>query len=50
MNEETGITVLGALGIIAAVVLAVVLIRHLLNQQNPGPPQLGQSGQPIRPE
>jgi predicted PurR-regulated permease PerM len=37
MSEETGITVLGALGIIAAVVLTVLLIRHLLNQQNPGP-------------
>ena len=48
MNEETGITVLGALGIIAAVVLAVVLIRHVLNQQNPGP-QPGQSQEPIKP-
>ena len=38
MSEETGITVLGALGIVAAVILAVVLIRHVLNQQNPEPP------------
>lgn len=37
MKEKMGITVLGALGIIAAVVLAVVLIRNVLNQQNPGP-------------
>ena len=38
MSEERRITILGALGIIAAVVLAVVLIRHVLKQQNPGPP------------
>ena len=38
MNDEMGITVLGALGIIAAVLLAVVLICHVLNRQNPGPP------------
>ena len=37
MSEETGITVLGALGIIAAVVLAILVIRHLFGQQNPGP-------------
>jgi len=48
MNEEMGITVLGALGIIAAVVVTVLLIRHLLNQQNPGP-QPGQSQDPIKP-
>ena len=48
MNEEMGITVLGALGIIAAVVVTVLLIRHLFNQQNPGP-QPGQSEDPIKP-
>lgn len=48
MNEETGITVLGALGIIAAVVLAVLIIRHLFGPQNPGP-QPGQSHEPIKP-
>jgi flagellar basal body-associated protein FliL len=37
MNEETGITILGALGIVAAVVLAGVLIWHLQKQQKPGP-------------
>jgi heme A synthase len=37
MKEETGITVLGALGIIAAVVLAGLLIWHLQKQQKPGP-------------
>jgi len=49
MNDETGITVLGALGIVAAVVLAILVIRHLFGQQNPGP-QPGQSQQPIQPE
>lgn len=37
MNEETGITVVGALVIIAAVVLAGLLIWHLQKQQTPGP-------------
>ncbi len=37
MNEETGITLVGALGIIAAVVLASLLIWHLQRQQKPGP-------------
>jgi len=45
MSEEIGITVLGALGIIAAVVVTVLLIRHLLNQQNPGP-QPGSAQEP----
>jgi len=50
MSEQTGITVLGALGIIAVVVLAILLIRNLLNRQNPGP-QSGQSQEPeIKPE
>jgi len=49
MNDETGITVLGALGIIAAVVLAILVIRHLFGQHNPGP-QPGQSQQPLQPE
>ena len=48
MKEERGITVLGALGIIAVVVLAVLVIRHLFDQQNPGP-QPGQSQEPIKP-
>jgi len=48
MNEEMGITVLGALGIIAVVVLAGLLIWHLHNQQNRGP-QSGQSQEPIKP-
>lgn len=48
MSEETGITVLGALGIMAAVVLAVLLIWHLTNQENRGP-QPGQSQDPIKP-
>lgn len=37
MNEETGITVVGALVIIAAVVLAGLLTWHLQKQQKPGP-------------
>lgn len=37
MKEEMGITVLGALGIIAAVVLAGLLIWYLQKQQKPGP-------------
>ena len=37
MNEETGITLVGALGIVAAVVLAILLVRNLLNRQNFGP-------------
>jgi len=37
MNEETGITLVGALGIVAAVILAIFLVRSLLNRQNPGP-------------
>ena len=49
MKEEMGITVLGALGIIAAVVLAILVISHLFGQQNPGP-QPGQSQNPIKPE
>lgn len=49
MSEETRITVLGALGIIAAVVLAILVIRHLFGEQNPGP-QPGQSEQPSQPE
>jgi len=48
MKEEIGITVLGALGIIAVVVLAGLLICHLQKQQNPGP-QSGQSQDPIKP-
>jgi len=37
MNEETGITLVGILGIVAAVVLAILLVRNLLNRQNPRP-------------
>ncbi|MHB8486158.1 MAG: hypothetical protein ACYDCM_10590 [Candidatus Acidiferrales bacterium] len=37
MSEETGITVLGVLGIIAVVVLTGLLIWHLQKQQKPGP-------------
>jgi len=37
MSEERRITVLGALGIIAAVILAGLLIWHLQKQQKPGP-------------
>ncbi|HEV2299673.1 MAG TPA: hypothetical protein VGR72_14295 [Candidatus Acidoferrales bacterium] len=37
MNEETGITVVGAIGIVAVVALALLLIRHLASQQNRGP-------------
>lgn len=37
MNEETGITLVGALGIAAAVVLAILLVRNWLNRQNPRP-------------
>ena len=37
MKEETGITVLGVVGIIAAVILAGLLIWHLQKQQKPGP-------------
>ena len=48
MSEETGITVLGALGIIAAVVLAGLLIWHWQKQQNPGL-ESGQSQEPIKP-
>jgi hypothetical protein len=48
MNEETGITLVGALGITAAVVLAGLLIWHLHNQQNRGL-QPGQSQNPIKP-
>jgi heme A synthase len=49
MSEETGITVLGALGIIAAVVLAGLLIWHLQKQQKPGP-QAGPLQEPSSPE
>jgi flagellar basal body-associated protein FliL len=48
MKEEMGITVLGALGIIAAVVLAGLLIWHLQKQQKPGP-QSGQAQEPNKP-
>lgn len=36
MKEETGITVVAAVGVVAAVVLAVLLLRHLASQQNHG--------------
>lgn len=49
MNEETGITVIGAIGIVAVVVLAFLLIRHLANQQNRGS-QPGQLQEPNGPE
>jgi hypothetical protein len=49
MKEETGITVLGALGIIAAVVLTGLLIWYLHNQQNRGP-QPGSSQEPNKLE
>ncbi len=48
MKEEIGITVLGALGIIAVVVLAGLLIWHLQRQQNPGQ-QPGPDQEPIKP-
>lgn len=48
MSDETGITVLGALGIIAVVVLAGLLIWHLHNEKNRRP-QPGQSQDPIKP-
>lgn len=38
MNEETGITVIGALCIGLAVLLAVLLVRHLAVQQAPRTP------------
>jgi len=51
MNEETGITILGALGVIAAVVLAGLLIWHLQKQQKSGPqPGQSQNQNPIKPE
>jgi len=49
MKEETGITVVAAVGIVAAVVLAVLLIRYLANQQNRGPQQ-GPTYEPHMPE
>lgn len=47
MNEETGITVVGALWIGLGVLLAALLIRHLLAQ--PTRTQPGQSQEPIQP-
>lgn len=48
-KEEMRITVVAAVGIVAAVVLALLLIRYLVNQQNRGP-QSGQAQQPNLPE
>lgn len=48
MNEEIGITVVGALWTALGVVLAILVMRHLFAQQNPGP-QPGQSQEPIQP-
>jgi hypothetical protein len=49
MKEETGITVVAAVGIVGLVVLAVFLIWYLSKQQNRGP-QPGQSQQPNGPK
>lgn len=49
MNEETGITVVGALWIGLSVLLAALLIRYLFAQPNP-PTQPGQSREPIQPQ
>jgi hypothetical protein len=49
MNEETGITVVAAVGIILAAILAILLIRFLVNQQNRGP-QKGPTQEPNSPE
>jgi hypothetical protein len=43
------ITFVAAVGIGLAVVLAILLIRHLQNQQNRGP-QPGQTQEPNSPE
>jgi|GEM_PF-3922707 len=49
MNEEIGITVVGALWIALGVVLAVLVIRDLFAEQNPRS-QPGQTPGPIQPE
>lgn len=45
MNEETGITVVAAVGIAVAVIVAVLLIRYWANQQNRRP-QSGPTEEP----
>jgi len=45
MKEKMGITVLGAVGIAAAVIAAILLIRYLLNPGERGPEQ-GQADDP----
>ena len=48
MNEEIGITVVGALWIALSVIVAVLVIRHLFARQSPGN-QPGQSQEPMQP-
>lgn len=49
MKEETGITVVAAVGIAVAVIVTVLLICYWANQQNHGP-QPGPTQEPNTPE
>ncbi|MGC1107542.1 MAG: hypothetical protein WA876_13485 [Candidatus Acidiferrales bacterium] len=48
MNEQTGITVVAAIGIVIGVILTILFI-HNLQKQNPGSTS-GQSQGPVCPE
>lgn len=48
MKEESGITVVGAIGIVAVVALTLLLIHHFANQQKRGT-QPGQLQEPNSP-